>query len=53
MSSTNTTTTATKKFTVSLTKSELDSIQRQFLEELQVMLDIVRTRRGEEGGFKL
>lgn len=39
----------TKKFTISLTKGELDSIQKQFLEELQVMSDIVRTRRGEEG----
>jgi hypothetical protein len=34
---------ATKKFTVDLTKAELDSIQKQFLNELDEMLDKVRT----------
>jgi hypothetical protein len=33
---------ATKKFTISLTKTELDSIQKQFLEELDEMLDKIR-----------
>jgi hypothetical protein len=54
MSSTSIVTTNEKKFTIDLTKAELDSIQKQFLEELQVMLDIVRRTKGEgEGGLKL
>jgi hypothetical protein len=39
---TSTTITPTKKFTISLTKVELDLIHRQFLEELEIMLDKVR-----------
>jgi hypothetical protein len=34
---------ATKKFTVDLTKAELDSIHKQFLDELEEMLNKVRT----------
>jgi hypothetical protein len=34
---------ATKKFTVDLTKAELNAIQKQFLNELDEMLDKVRT----------
>ena len=36
------TTSNNKKFTISLTKAELDNIQKQFLEELDAMLDKVR-----------
>jgi hypothetical protein len=39
---------ATKKFTVDLTKAELHSIHKQFLEELNEMLNKVRTTRREE-----
>jgi hypothetical protein len=35
----------TKKFTISLTKAELDLIQKQFLEEYERMLDKVRKGR--------
>jgi hypothetical protein len=38
--------TTTKKFTISLTKAELDLIQKQFLEEMEEMLD--RVRKEEE-----
>ena len=33
---------ATKKFTVDLTKAELDSIQKQFLEEMEKELAVIR-----------
>jgi len=33
-----------KKFTISLTKGELDNIQKQFLDELDEMLDKIRRR---------
>ena len=39
---------ATKKFTIDLTKAELDSIHKQFLEELEEMLDRVRTTTRKE-----
>ena len=37
-----TTIATTKKFTISLTKAELDLIQKQFLEEMDEMLDKIR-----------
>jgi len=33
-----------EKFTISLTKTELDSIQKQFLEEMEEMLNKVRSK---------
>ncbi len=36
------------RFTISLTKAEFDLIQRQFLEEIDEMLDKIRTRRKEK-----
>ena len=44
MTSNTTTIIATKKFTVSLAKAELDSIQKQFLEEMDEMLNKVRRK---------
>jgi hypothetical protein len=38
-----------KDFTISLTKSEIDAIQKQLLEELQEYFSYIRMR----GGFKL
>ena len=40
---------ATKKFTIDLTKEELDSIQKQFFNELDEMLD--KVRRKEEKSY--
>ena len=34
-----------KEFTISLTKAELDSIQKQFLEEMDEMVDKIRRGR--------
>jgi hypothetical protein len=33
---------ATKKFTLDLTKAELDSIQKQFLKEMEKELSVIR-----------
>ncbi len=40
------TTNSKKEFTISLTKTQIDAIQKQFLEELDEMLD--KVRRGLE-----
>jgi len=48
MTSNNTTIVTTSnnnKFTISLTKAELDSIQKQFLEEMDEMVDKIRRGR--------